>query len=373
MSDGVGGVGGATVQRVGGPTGAARPTGTPPASVLPAPTQEIGAASADVTALLYALTARQRDRDTSQRASTAERKDTERKDAFEKMRKELEKAKEAEEDGSWLGDVLDVVDSVTGALVGGNPLQDLAHDLSEATGIGAFEVAYDFLRPDALLHGAAVLTSAATGCDDVKQVYDVGADDVSMKTRFQGAADVTGEAKVMDAYAFTRDATATAMVTVGTCGTGTVAVVAMVSSAALMAEAKLDVLGRLGVEGEAKMWTRLGAQAAVAIGSAGLAFATKTQFAKGGADAAVKIIGGANQVTRGAAKVGQALYQREVSEHMTNAAAHQHAQHRVDREQERLISGLREVTKSYQRCLESIGGALNERDQTHLMLARQIA
>ena len=373
MSGAVSSVGNRSVQSVEGASGGPPPPGVGPLDVLPPPEMEIGAAQGDVMSLLYALTAKQRDTDETQRAGAAERKGTERKDAFDHMRAEIQKAKEAKEDGGWLDTVTHVLDSVADAVVGGNPLQDAAHELAQSTGIKAFDIAYDFIRPDALLHGAVLLTSAATGESGVAQTYDVGAGSSSLKTRFQGAADITGKEKVMDAYAVTRDGIAAAMVTVGTCGTGTVALVAVATSAALMLEAKTDALGELGVGDKAKMWTRLGAQAILIVGTAGAAVATSAKAVDVGAKTAVQIINGANQVSRGSVQVGQAIYEHASSEHLIESAKYQNTQHRADREQERLIGGLREVAKSYQRSLETIGSTMNERDQAPLMLARNIA
>ena len=152
-----------------------------------------------------------------------------------------------------------------------------------------------------------------------------------------------------------------------------VALVAVATSAALMLEAKTDALGELGVGDKAKMWTRLGAQAVMILGTAGASLLTGAKVVEGGAKAAVMIIDGANQVSRGSVQVGQAIYEHASSEHLAESAKHQNTQHRADREQERLISGLREVSKSYQRSLEAIGSTMNERDQTPLMLARNIA
>lgn len=373
MSETVGNVGGRAVQCVGGVGPAAKPPAAAPVDVLPSPEMEIGAAKSDVMAMLYALTAKQRDTSSNQGASAAKRKETERQHAFEQMREELQKAKEAKEDGGWLGTVSDILDAATDAAVGGNPLQDVAHELAESTGIKAFDVAYDFIRPDALLHGAVVLTSAATGEDSIAQAYDIGAATSSLKTRFQGAADTTGQAEVMDAYAITRDGIAAAMVTVGTCGVGTVAVVAVASSAVLMLEAKADLLGKLGVADKEKMWIRLGAQASMVVGSAAAAFVGAGKIAPGGVKAAVAITNGANLVGRGSVQVGQAIYQHEADEHLAESAKHQNTQHRVDREQERLLAGLRDVSKSYQRSLDTIASTMNERDQIPLMLARHIA
>jgi hypothetical protein len=284
--------------------------------------------------------------------------------------------------------VTDALDAVCDAVVGGNPLQDLAHALSEATGIKAFEIVYDFVRPDALLNAAACLATEATGCEEIAQVSDLkplegpkapGAGfsgDVagsSLKTRFQAGADLSGSEDVMEVYGVTRTVIASAMVTVGTCGAGTVAMVAIATSAALMVEQKADLLGKAGVGGKEKMWLRLGAQAAMVITTAGVGYAAGAQGMAAGAGNAVKVVSGANQVTRGAVQVGRAAYEREVSEHNTRAAKHESAQGRVDRQQQRIIGGLRDAVASYHRTLENIAGAMKEGQDTHLMLARQIA
>jgi hypothetical protein len=337
------------------------------------PAMEIGAANGDVMSLLYALTSKQRDTASTQRAASAERKGAERTQAFERMREALQAAKEAKEDGGWLGTVTDILDAATDATIGGNPLQDVAHRLSEETGVKAFDIAYDFIRPDALLHGAVVLTSAATDGDAVAQTYDVAAGNSSLKTRFQGAADMSGREEAMDAYSLTRDGIAAAAITVGTCGTGVVAIVAVASSALLMAEAKLDVLGKAGVDNDAKMWIRVGAQATMAAVTLAGTMASSAKMVSGGAKVAVNIINGASQVTRGSVQVGEAMYEKASADHLTESERQQNAQHQADREQERIISGLRDVAESYQRSLETIATTMNERDQAALMLARSTA
>ena len=376
MSGAINAVGASKVQGL-GPNGAAPTAGAAaPPSVLPAPQMEVGAANGDVMSMLYVLTAKQRDAQSTQGAAKAERKGSERQEAFDHMRDELQKAKEAKEDGSWLSKVTAVLDSAADATVGGNPFQDVSHTLSESTGCAAFDVAYDFIRPDALLHGAVLLTKATTGRDEVAQVYDGVASTSSLKTRSQGAADVSGQEKVMTAYEITRDAIAAAMVAVSTCGTGTVALVALSASAALMMEAKLDLLGQAGVGGKEKMWIRLGAQAVLIVGGAGAGLSSSAGAAKSTEKAfksVSNVISGANQAARGAVKVGEAIYQHAADDHLTEAAKHENTQHQANREQDRIISGLREVSKSYQRTLENIASTINERDQTPLMLARQIA
>ena len=342
-------------------------------SMLPSPSASLDAALSDTMSILYAITAEQRDKTSAQRAGDAERKGTERQQAFKDMQAELQKAKEAEEDGGWLDDVMGVVGSVTDAVVGGNPLQDLANGLSDATGFDGFAIAYDFIRPDALTNAAVMLTSEATGCEEIKQAYDVLAFDSSLKTRFQGLADATGKSEIMDAYAVVRDATVMAMVAVGTCGVGTLSVVAIACSAALIAEARADLLGELGVEGPAKMWIRGGLQAAVLGVNITGALVGGAQLASGGTRAAVTVVNGTNQVASGAVNVGKAAYEREAAEHLTESAKHQNTQKRADREQERLISGLREVSKSYQNTLGSIASAIHERDQNLVTLSRSIA
>lgn len=384
----INGAGRAAVQplSLGGASGP-RPTG-PSGTLLPTPSVPIDAASGDTMAILYALTAKQRDSDTTQRGHTAERKGDERKSELREQQAEIARAKEAQEDGGWLDDVMDAIDSVCDAVVGGNPLQDLAHFASEATGIKAFDIVYDFIRPDALLHAAAMVTTAATGCDAVGQAYALRPTEApkaggaglqgdvagsSLKTRFQAAADLSGERDVMDVYAATRTVMSSAMVTVGTCGTGTVAIVAISSSAALMAEAKADVLGKLGVDDKTKMWARLAGQGVAILGTGALSFLSAADGLSTGVKAATNIISGANQTGRGAVTVGKAAYENDANDHFTEATKHEAAQGRLDREQKRLVSGLREVTASYQRTLETIAGSMKELGDTHSMLARQIA
>jgi len=366
------------------------------------------AANGDVMALLYALTSKQRDSDSSSRSQSAERKNDERKSEYENMKAEIAAAKEAEEDGGWLDSVTDALDSVCDCVVGGNPLQDLAHSLSEATGIKAFEIVYDFVRPDALLNAAACLATEATGRTEFKEVSDLkpleapkapaagltgDAAGSSLKTRFQAAADLSGTPDVMEAYGVTRTVIASAMVTVGTCGAGTVAMVAVATSAALVVESKADLLGKAGVSDSAKTWIRVGAQAAMFVATAGSALTSAPQAASAvgagakaataatnatrkaidGAKAATMLVNGANQVARGSVEVGKAVYEREVSAHNIEASKHEGAQGRIDRQQQRLVTGLREVSKSYQRTLETIAGSMKESQDTRLMLARQIA
>lgn len=373
MTDPIGSSGVRGVQSVVDGGGGEPRASTAPVNVLPAPGMDLREAQGDAMALLYALTAKQGDSQTTQRASAAERKGTERHQAFEHIQEENKKAQDAKDDGGWLSDVTDVLDAAADAVVGGNPLQDVAHRLAETTGCKAFDLAYDFIRPDALLHGAVVLTSAAAGESGIAQTYDMAAGSSSLKTRFQGAADVTGEARVMEGYTVTRDGIATAMITVGTCGAGGVAIFAVASSAALMLEAKADLLGKIGLSDKAKMWVRFGAQAYVVAATAGGSIAGGAKGVSVGAKVATNIVNGTNQVARGSVKVGQAIYEHASSEHLTESAKYQNFQHRIDREQERIISGLREVSQSYQRSLETLASTIVERDAAPLMLARNIA
>lgn len=377
-----------TVQPLVGSGGSAPAASGGAGAFLPAPSVSLDAANGDTMALLYALTSKQRDTDTSQRGQSAQRKNDERKNEYEQMKAQVAAAKEAEEDGGWLDSVTDALDTVCDCVVGGNPLQDLAHSLSEATGIKAFEIVYDFVRPDALLNAAACLATEATGCEEITQINDLkpleapkapaagftgDAAGSSLKTRFQAGADLSGRQEVMEAYGVTRATIATAMVTVGTCGTGTVAMVAVATSAALMVEAKADLLGKAGVGDKEKMWLRLGAQAAMVVATAGVSMASGAQTVAAGAKAATNIVNGANQVSRGAVDVGKAVYAREVSSHNIEAAKHEGAQGRIDRQQQRLVTGLREVSQSYQRTLENLAGTMKDGQDTRLMLARQIA
>ncbi len=87
----------------------------------------------------------------------------------------------------------------------------------------------------------------------------------------------------------------------------------------------------------------------------------------------VDIVNGTNKIARGSVEVGQAVYQKAADDHLTESAKHQNTQQRVNREQDRIIDGLRAVSTSYQRMLENIAGAMNERDQIPLMITRQIA
>ena len=121
-----------------------------------------------------------------------------------------------------------------------------------------------------MIHGAVLLAAAVTKDQQITQGYDVIASGSSLRTRFQGVADISGKEKgVMDVYTVTRDAIAMAMamVTVGTCGTGSAAMFAVLSSAALAAEQKLDLLGGAGVGDDAKLALRLGAQAYLMAGN----------------------------------------------------------------------------------------------------------
>jgi len=119
-----------------------------------------------------------------------------------------------------------------------------------------------------MIHGAVLLAAAVTKDQQITQGYDVIASGSSLRTRFQGVADISGKEKgVMDVYTVTRDAIAMAMVTVGTCGTGSAAMFAVLSSAALAAEQKLDLLGEAGVGDDAKLALRLGAQAYLMAGN----------------------------------------------------------------------------------------------------------
>lgn len=366
-----------------GAPGGADPNRTDSSS-LPKPSVHADKACMDVMAMLYALTENQRDAAGQERRTSIERKNHERQDAVEHQKEQIRQAQEAKDDGGWLSDVTKALGSAADAIVGGSPLDDIAHDLSDATGCEVFNIAYDFIRPDALLHAAVMLSGAATGSKGISQVYDAkpwaapqgpsgGEGGASLKTRSQGAADATGHQEVMDAYAVTRDAEAAAMVTVATCGTGTVAMVAVASSAALMLEEKADLLGKAGVDGKTKMWVRLGAQAVLIFVNAGASFGSATSAISGGGKAAVQCASGANQMARGSVKVGEAAYQHASDEHLANASKYDGVQHRIDREQQRIVSGLRDVMQSYQRTLQTLTGTITERDQTRLTMAHQIA
>lgn len=340
---------------------------------LPAPTMSFSGASGDVMAMLYALTAKQRDQGARQASGTAQDRGLEREVAFNRQRDELQAAKDAEADGGWLGNVTKAIDAVTDAVVGGNPLQDAVHHLKGLTGIKQLDIAYDFIRPDATIHGAVLLASAVTGEKKITETYDAIGATSSLRTRFQGVADATGQEKrVMDAYAVTRDAIAMAMVTVGTCGTGSAAMFAVLSSAALAAEQKLDVLGEAGVGDDMKMALRLGAQAYVVAGNIACAVKLGASAAQA-SKVAVAIINGTAQVSRGGAAVGRAAYEHESSLHLARAAEQESAQHRADRSLGRIVNGLRDLSKSYQRCLETVASTLSERDQSTLLLAQHIA
>lgn len=354
------------------PAGIAAPAPPRQPDTLPAPTTDLGTIQGDVMAMLYALSAKQRDTNSTTRAASAQQKGVERQVAFDRMREELQKAKDAKEDGGWLGDVVNVLDAAADAVVGGNPLQDVAKRLADTTGVDEFEVAYDFIRPDAMLHGAMLLASAVTGEEKITQGYDVVAGSSSLKTRFQAVADASGEQDVMDAYKVTRDAIAMAMVTVGTCGTGTAACFAVASSTALMLESKLDVLGELGVDDDTKMGLRLGAQAYMIAGNVGCAVSLGTSIATG-AKVAVAIVSGADKMSRGGVQIGQGIYEHESTIHLNESAMFESVQQRTDREQKRIISGLRELSASYQRVLDTIAGTVDEQEQTTRTLAQRIA
>ena len=362
-----------SVQAVGGPGARHAAAAAGPAALLPEPSADPGAVKGDVLSMLYALTAKERDTSSAQRAASAQRKGVERQQAFDHMREEIQKAKDAKEDGGWLGSVTKVLDGATDAIVGGNPLQDVANSVADATGIDAVTIAYDFIRPDAILHAGVLLASAVTGEDKIAQGYDMVAGGSSIKTRFQGAADVSGKQKeVMIGYEVTRDVIATAMVTVGTCGTGTAAYVAVGASALLMVEQRFDLLGKARVSDDVKMGLRIGGQVATVLGTAGVAYATHAA-ANAGAKAAVAIVNGAQTAARGGVQLGQAHYDHESNLHLAESAKYENEQHRADREQQRIITGLRAVAQSYQRSLENIASTLNERDQTSLLLAQHIA
>jgi hypothetical protein len=391
MSNGT--VNGATSARSVQPSQSANaPTAAPPASAatLPTPSMNVAAASGDAMAMLYALTSSQRDADGKERTLDADLKGKERQAAIKQQQDELQQAKDAQEHSGFFGKIAKALGSVADKVVGGTPLGDIAHDLSDATGCKVFDIAYDIIRPDALLNAAVMLAGAATGSHVAKDVVDMKGGDgpqgtstsmlgsgPSMKDRFQGAADVSGKQDVMQAYEVTRDATAGAMMTVATCGAGTVAVVAIASSAALMAEQKADLLGKLGVSDRTAMYLRLGAQCALIVVNVGAAVTAPansvTAGIKTGAKMAVHVANGANQVGRGAAQVGQVVYQRESDDHMAEATRAENTQKQADRDTQVIIDGLREVSKSYQQTLQTLANAMNERDQTPIALAHHIA
>jgi hypothetical protein len=355
---------------VGAPTGASEPAGAP----LPLPEMTMQAAGGDVMSIIYALTSKQRDADSSQRHTAANVTADTRRAAYQKMQDELQAAKDAKDDSGWLGTAMKVLDSAADAVVGHNPLQDVAHTLSTATNCKAFDIAYDFIRPDAVLNGAMMVASAATGDHRISEGYDIGAASSSLKTRFQGAADATGEPDVMEGYAVTRDAIASAMVTVGTCGVGAAAIFVIATSTALAVEAKFDLLGKAGVSDDVKMGLRLGAQAYVVAAGAGASIAGA---AKGLVPLAgkitVNVVNGANQVNRGVVQVGQAIYDHETALHLKESTKYEAQQHQADRQQERIVVGLRELSQSFQRCLSTIANTMDERNQSTVSLARSIA
>ena len=348
---------------------AAAPIGAP----LPDPTTSAPAALDAINSMCLA-TVRQRDKETLSRQTGVEVAKSAREAAFKKMQEEIQKAKEAQEHKGFLGGIIKVVDSACDALVGGNPLQDIAKGLDDLTGGKVFEVAYDFLRPDAILHGAAMLAGEALHTDKVTQAYDLTAATSSLKTRFSAVADATGEEKVMDAYAGVRDVVAGAMVTVGTCGTGTAAMVAIALSAAMTLESKVDLLGAVGVHGDVATGIRLGMQAASLAGNvAGTVMSGVKTGAVEGAKVATAAVNGANSITRGSVEVGQAIYQYQSDTHMARSAAQQNVQHQQDRTIDRMIKGMQQLAEAYQHSLATFTDAINTQDQTTLSIARSIA
>lgn len=345
------------------------------APLLPDPTTAPQTALADSTAMLYLLVARESDQNADEAKGSVQASRAQQAAAFQRQQEQIEKAKEAQEHKGVLGKIMDAIDSVSDAVVGGNPLQDIAKTLDDTLHVKAFEVAYDIVRPDAILHGAAMLAAAATGQDKITQAYDLGSSTSSLKTRFQTAADVTDTPEVMDAYAGLRDAIAGAMVTVGTCGTGTAAWVAIGMSAALTVESKLDLLGRAGIHGGVATAIRVGAQlygvaAGASIGAVMKGAAQATSLA---AKVTVNCIQGSKDITEGALKMGQAAYQYSADNHMASSEAELNTQNRAGRAVDRIVSGLKQTTQNYQQTLQTLNDTMDAQNQANVALARGIA
>ncbi len=355
---------------------------------LPPPNVALDDSGGDVMAALYKLTSKQRDEQSSAKATAVTNKKAEREASMKQMEEELAKAKEAQEDAGLFAKIGKAIGSASDVLVGGNPLQDLAHSISEATGCDAFDIAYDIVRPDAILHGAAVLASKATGEDAIRQVYDlkpwekpaspsgflIGEGSTSsLRTKFQATADLTGREEVMVGYEITRDAMASAMTTVATCGTGTAAMVAITMSSALMLEQRLKLLERVGVSDNVALALRIGGQVYSAVATGACAGVLGTKGATVASRVAISTVNGAQKVGQGSMKIAQAVATHAADVHLADAEAHKNTQKQLDAAQQRIIAALRELSTSYQKSLETLAGAIKERDDTSLDLARRIA
>lgn len=368
------------------PSGGSRANGTPPRAILPKAPEGLGD---DVLTVLYRTTSKNKDSEVAARMKNVSANGVERAEAQKAHDEELRKAKE-EREGGFLGAVMSVVDTATDMVVGGNPLQDLASKLTEATGCEVFTVAYDVVRPDAMLNAAATLASEASGKKEIAGTYDVVAGSSSLKARFQGAADATGKDEVMQAYDVTKQsiviagATGLSIASAGSCTALLVlAIVAASVSAASMVDGKLHLLEKVGVSEEAAGWIRIGVSGATiamsvggsiggAVAGAGGAAsgAAKAAAAARRAAAAAQVVRGASQLAVGAGQVDQAVREKSAAGHMIAADEQKNAMKKIDRQTERVVSGIREVAASYQRALESLAGAIFERQQLQSELAQ---
>jgi hypothetical protein len=356
--------------------------------------------------MMYALTAKQRDKQSQAKHSEAENKKTERAAAFEKMSEELKAAQQKKEDSSWLDSITGVLDIVTDhaldfLLSGGNPIVmavSLARGVGELTGSDELKFVGGMLRPETILKGAASITEATLGekagasfretlCDEqFCGALETLSPYSSSKQRFEGAAKAVKEPEIAEAYGTFKQTTLAVAVTVSTCGSGAVIAAVLIASAALMIEQKAHLLEKMGVDSKVAMGIRIGAQVAVAIGSgAGAADAAMTA-AKVGTEAAktaakvaasvksaVHVLKGAEEAAQGGVQIGQAIYKEASDQHLANAEEARNMQKIADRQQQHIIDGLRDLAQSYQRSLSAIAGAIEERDNTSVRLTQRMA
>ena len=377
MMGGVTAVSGARAAPTSAPTGSPVPSSSAGVGApLPAPNVELTGAADDVMTMMYGLTAKQRDEQTADKKNAVQASQQASESAYQDQQAEAKQALEDQKKGGIFGGIMKAIGTITDAVVGGNPLQDLAKTADDALGTKTFEVVYDFIRPDAILNAAALLASKATGSDKITEAYDMGAAPSSLKTRFQGAADATNEQKIMSVgYDTVRDAIAGAMVTVGTAGVGTATIAAIALSASLAVESKLDLLGKMGIHGGLAEGLRIGAQVYSMAFTVGASFATAgvREAASTGTKIATNVINGVDKTTQGVSTIGQAAYSYSAEQHTTTAAADANTQQQNSRQIDRLVAGLREISQSYERSLGTIASTLQVRDQTSLQVAQSIA
>lgn len=367
-------------------------------ALLPAPSEGSG----DVMSMIYALTAKQRDRGTQAMHAEAQDRKIEREHAFERMTQDLQKAQETKDESGWIGTLTEALDAVTDhslefLLSSANPVvmaAGMARSVGEITGCETLTFAGGVLRPETLLRAASAVTETVAGKEAGNEMRSVLCDEQfcgalqtlspysTTKQRFEGAAKATGEESLTAHYQTFKQVTLATATTVATCGSGAVVAASLIASAALMLEEKAKLLEKLGVDSNGATGIRIGAQVAVAIGCGAAALdagrvagtvSKEVATHAAAARAAVRLIKGAETIVEGGVQVARAFSNDAIAEHMRHADEAQNTQKVIDRQQQRIIDGMRDLSQSYQRTLSAIAGTIQERDQTSVRLTQRMA